>query len=856
MKIIIESETVMNNYQALFQEGTKCLSCQKVLQGTWKFGTLMNAEWNSVGRHVGVQGFFLADLNRSDEEAPGWIIAYCGSCWKQGILEHSIVKALEDKVKTLSEEKSQNQSLHSQLQEERQKVQENADKIRVLETERDQLKAEKNELKRQNNAQRAEILQLRDEIKTVTRRKDEEITVLNKQKASKDVKLDEFALKLRVAEREISPLYQKYADVAAELSEEKNRCQTLQANLLVERQKVQDLLEQIREINRALNLERRKNQQSQYNRISKIKIPEEERGQLRIANQKAETDLQNLHHGFETSTKVQRAQILQLKDEINKRNSFNFVSQAEKKDIVLTGQNTSKKTHLSQEPAIQQEELKKISQKYEELEEQKSSVETISEILPSLSIQMDSVLDLNYPHGWKITTENFENVKTKKIVTVAVIGMYDVGKSWFCNEFTGKKLFNAGVTQRTDSLNCHFPTEDGNLIGLIDTPGSNEAIRCSQKDLIEKVEKAHFNEKHVEILNVTSDNHARSMLHYKILKNDARILQDLKEKFIREVADVLILICNKLSEKEQESIFKVIKYHNKIKKERTRKQELSGGANRRETLLYIVHNYKMLSEIEDVKVQIQRDLKDSFIVEEVPLFNITDEKSKGCNQMMYQDQFGISHLILAGKGTNAGKYYNTSTFRFLKEKINLIENRTSADVKRLFLDFCNKNIHSILKQENIQLKLNKDETAIVKVDSCPNVVLENLRYDEFGDFWVSTGYEPRYSVIQRKKENNKTEMVVEMDLINSSFQAILKRDIDGFYYLNIKGEKSLPVLKTGELSIRQDRERGSFDLNIKLLNLDNPKVKRDPPANAIDATKNGVVTWIFEFDSNSGGTEV
>ena len=508
--------------------------------------------------------------------------------------------------------------------------------------------------------------------------------------------------------------------------------------------------------------------------------------------------------------------------------------------------------------ALKTEQLgrSKLEREITALEEQKGNAVTKSDITPSLSIQMDTLLDLNHD-GWLIKSDNMDCIRHKKMITVAILGMYDVGKSWFCNEFTGKKLFNAGVTQRTDSLNCHFPTEDGNLIGLIDTPGSNEAIRCSQKDLIEKVEKAHFNEKHVEILNVTSDNHARSMLHYKILKNDARILQDLKEKFIREVADVLILICNKLSEKEQESIFKVIKYHNKIKKERTRKQELSGGANRRETLLYIVHNYKMLSEIEDVKVQIQRDLKDSFIVEEVPLFNITDEKSKGCNQMMYQDQFGISHLILAGKGTNAGKYYNTSTFRFLKEKINLIENRTSADVKRLFLDFCNKNIHSILKQENIQLKLNKDETAIVKVDSCPNVVLENLRYDEFGDFWVSTGYEPRYSVIQRKKENNKTEMVVEMDLINSSFQAILKRDPeDGFYYLNVTGEKTIPDLKAGELGIRQDRERGSFDLMIKLLNLDKPKAERDPPVGSVDLTKNGVVTWIFEFNSNSEETKI
>jgi hypothetical protein len=35
--------------------------------------------------------------------------------------------------------------------------------------------------------------------------------------------------------------------------------------------------------------------------------------------------------------------------------------------------------------------------------------------------------------------------------------MYDVGKSWFINELTGKILQNADFNQRTDGLNIHFP---------------------------------------------------------------------------------------------------------------------------------------------------------------------------------------------------------------------------------------------------------------------------------------------------------------------------------------------------------------------------------------------------------------
>jgi len=95
-----------------------------------------------------------------------------------------------------------------------------------------------------------------------------------------------------------------------------------------------------------------------------------------------------------------------------------------------------------------------------------------------------------------------------------------------------------------------FPIRSRQLDWILDTPGSNEAIRCTQEDFIQKVEKAQDSEE----TNGTPDNQDKSMMHYKLLKNDARILQDLKEKFIREMADVLILICNKLSEKEQEII--------------------------------------------------------------------------------------------------------------------------------------------------------------------------------------------------------------------------------------------------------------------------------------------------------------
>ena len=455
----------------------------------------------------------------------------------------------------------------------------------------------------------------------------------------------------------------------------------------------------------------------------------------------------------------------------------------------------------------------------EELEKRLKS-ETVSQQVPSLSIQMDSLLDLNSQDGWKITAGNPDKLRemmAKDMISVAVIGMYDVGKSWFCNEFTGKNVASSGFTQRTDGLNFYFPEEAGKRIGIIDTPGSHEAIRVTQDELIMKVEAAYENDSAYETESNNEESkdvslEERYMLQYKLLKNDARILQDLKQRFIGEVADVLIFICNKLSEKEQENIYKVIKHHKKIQKDR--KANENSKASNRETYLYIVHNYKMLTEIDEVKAQIQRDIFESFKdVKETPLTN--ESIFPGCNQFMYQDQFGIPHLILAAKGSPAGKYYNYSTINFLKNKVLYIENRTSANVKELFLKFCDKNLPVILKQEDIRLKLNPDETAIVKEDG-PKIRLENLRYDEFGNVYcITSAFEPRYSMIQRNLEGDKKEVTVDMELLDTKFEADYDLDAEGYWYLNVKEKKHFLLKQLKKVRCMQIRTERKANLTSR-----------------------------------------
>lgn len=485
-----------------------------------------------------------------------------------------------------------------------------------------------------------------------------------------------------------------------------------------------------------------------------------------------------------------------------------------------------------------------MSQTIENLKKQVDVMEFKSDFTPSLSIHMNSLLSLNKPDaGWLLKSPDYEQlntVKNKKLIMIAVIGMYDVGKSWFCNNFAKKKLLASGYTQTTHSLDFVFPSEsEGSSIGIIDTPGSNEAIRVTDEKLIQMLEpyEEQSNKKNLEQLYFS---------RYTKLKNDAKIIQDLKERFIREITDVLVLICNKLSEKEQEILYKVIKHHKEVAKQRMQ-EAFESKKEQRDTNLYIIHNYKNIAEIDQVKQQMEKDLMKSFKVETIPMFSQEKPEFKDLNNLIYFDQFGITHLILAQDGSVAGNYFNQTTFAYLKEKLNTMSQRTQVDVGRFFLDFCNRNLPNLLKQD-IKLKFNKDQTAIIKDGDSKSIVLENLHYDEFGNFYFSsTDFEPRYSIEEKPLEPGKKDITVEIEVVDSEFKANYLKGPEGMYVLQIEGKKHVNLgvdLNTGAKYQNHNREWGDFQIKIPLSNENLVSVSKEPK----QGTKSGIMRYTFTFE--------
>ena len=185
---------------------------------------------------------------------------------------------------------------------------------------------------------------------------------------------------------------------------------------------------------------------------------------------------------------------------------------------------------------------------------------------------------------------------------------------------------------------------------------------------------------------------------------------------------------------------------------------------------------------------------------------------------MFKDQFGVGHLILAAHGSEAGKHYNPSTFRFFKSKLEVMDDRTSANVKELFLDFCNKNISKMLKQEEFKVKFDTDKDAII-MDGDSKTVLSNLRFDELGNFEVSSAFEPMYSMIEKTLDNGTKEVKVEVELLDTEYQSKVLKDGEGQWCLVIKGEKKVPASadpKSKEKVTENNRECGPFKLVVRL----------------------------------------
>ena len=508
---------------------------------------------------------------------------------------------------------------------------------------------------------------------------------------------------------------------------------------------------------------------------------------------------------------------------------------------------------------------KQLTEKSNKLEENIKFSDSLQQMLgghvngdhqdPHISIAFNTIFDLSTKgEGWKVTRGNPEKLEEsmkKKMVTVGVLGAYDAGKTHLCN-LLGNKNLRSGHQHRTEGIEVVYPEEKDVHYGLIDVPGSQEAHPINDQNLIAKLPTRSNQTSGEEVKDKEVEKANNNYLErYTLLHSDAKLIHSLKEKFIIENADVVVLVTNKLSESDQEMIYKNVNYYRQWI-ENSKK----GAASQK--YLYIVHNFKMHSKREAVEKQIEKDIQMCFEVEETPIF--AADKEEGCNNFMYRDQFGVCHLVLAAQGSEAGEYYNTTTIKYLKSRINNTDIKATLNLVESFKTFCNANLPKMIGQE-IELGFNEKETALVNKKG-NDIKIDGIAWTSLGEV-VTSDFKPKFSILNKKLSNGDQQLEVEVESIdcerakapkaNSSHMLAKVENKDGYYCLKLKGEKVVdrgatdaqdPDTKT-EL-VNYSRGEGPFNITINLVK--NKTLK----ARDVTETKPGITKFTFVFTDDEG----
>ena len=425
------------------------------------------------------------------------------------------------------------------------------------------------------------------------------------------------------------------------------------------------------------------------------------------------------------------------------------------------------------------------------------------EKLYSMIIKINSMAELQ-KDGWRIiynnkknkAEDNNKNYEEKKVSIVSVLGNKNTGKSFILHLLTDKNIPN-GYTVTTEGLSFIIPDEENNRDEdyiLIDTAGTESPL------LIDKQE------------NLTLEGKDK-------MAKDRQITDYFLQKFILEKSDIFICVVDNLTLTDQKFINRIIKnYTNKT--------------------IFIIHNLKTFIEKDQVKYYINNTLLQSltFHLEKDKYFEIENENLEG-NQIFFKQKLKeskriIVHLIIANEESEAGKYYNKTTIKYLKKQLTQVKEKKNFDIiknlKEFLISFSGEIFNKKLEESAL-----KEVNKCIKIEDNQNLELKDCLMDELGNNIIrDTKFKPKYrygyfsdSSTEEKKFFLEIELFGQWNL----FQGIEIKD--HYFYVSIKGQKEKKITeKKYEFSnyIPQDE----FELYLKVDNSkgiinDDPKIVQE-----------------------------
>ena len=408
-------------------------------------------------------------------------------------------------------------------------------------------------------------------------------------------------------------------------------------------------------------------------------------------------------------------------------------------------------------------------------------------------VHIDSVKDIN--KGWKIEMNekgkrNYEKYKNEDILKVGVIGNANKGKSYLLSKISKIDL-PSGMNIKTEGLSIKYPDikmDKERKIVLLDSAGLETPVLKSDINSMEK------NRNELKERNELFKEKSREKL----------ITELFLQNYIVNNSDILLVVVDCLSYSEQKLLMK-------IEKERERAKE-------RQPLLYVIHNLKTYITIKQVQDYINKTLLNSATFK-LKIGNM-DPNEEGIffreipDDKKVKKESDIYHLIYANEDSEAGKYYNPFTLKFIEQHYKYIDNSGKYDVIQTIQErFIEKYEEIVEKGEKINLNsFENSNPNLIKLKNEKEIILKQCFIDELGFSNLKpNGFEPKYNIF--KKDN---KIIIRIETPGNCNIKAEKASSDKYNIIKLSGEKTKDSEPEKDGNIHSIREFGHFYLEIPL----------------------------------------
>ena len=325
--------------------------------------------------------------------------------------------------------------------------------------------------------------------------------------------------------------------------------------------------------------------------------------------------------------------------------------------------------------------LNKQFQDYKKNDYNEEFIEKEMEDFYDVIINIKSISSLAKEEGWSIkmnkNIKDINNIELKNIFKIGILGNGNVGKSFLLSRLFNEKI-PVGYSVVTEGISIKFKE---NKYVILDSAGL-------QTPLIRNT----YNES----TNKGIDEEDKDNKEYQNLYKDKAQTENFIQSLILYLSDMFVIVVGKLTFNEQKLINRIKHDMEAMKDEEHKKQ------------IFVIHNLLNFQ----TKKQVEDYIKNTLL--NVVSFNLKEQndfmkKEENQNNFYYVEEkkYQTYHLIMAKEATEAGDYYNNSTYKFLTDKFSNFTKRKDLhiikEVKDRFIEWSSDLLEDKIEPDNIEI---------------------------------------------------------------------------------------------------------------------------------------------------------